>query len=258
MRREEGFGYPLPMRSAVQSGLASGARRRLSTLTRRPARLAWAALILAVLWARPAASLASETPGPSTAQLATAAALPNQSAVIADLDGDSHADVAIVKPEGWGPRGFQYRIELRLTTRAGTSSFSVAGETGGLRIVARDVDGDGDLDLVIKSARSLTPVGVWINDGHGGFTEGDPGAYPPSIWSEGPGVVLSHQRETFQAIVPDSHRRSCIDFCVAFFASNELFLGRPSLVLMAAHPLSAAVSLPQTRAPPRTFPQLPS
>jgi len=226
-------------------------------LTRRPASLGWAFLILVVLWARPAASLASETPSPSTSQLATAPALPNQSAVIADLDGDRHADVAIVKPEGWSARGFEYRIELRLTTRAGTSSFKVAGETGGLRIVARDVDGDGDLDLVIKSARSLAPVGVWINDGHGRFTEGDPGAYPPSIWSEGPGVVSNHQRETFQATVPDSHR-SCIDFGVAVFPSKQLFFGRPFLFLTAANPPSAAVGLPQTRAPPCPLPQPPS
>ena len=57
----------------------------------------------------------------------------------------------------------------------------------GLLVTARDVDGIGnDLDLIIKSAKSFTPIGVWINNHHGGFTKADASVYAPSIWSDGP------------------------------------------------------------------------
>ncbi len=127
-----------------------------------------------------------------------------------------------------GSKGFWYRIELQLTTGVSPSSFSVSAEKGGLRLVPRDVDGDGDLDLVITGAWTLAPVGVWINNGHGGFTQGDLTAYSLSIWTEGPCILSDTPHERVQATVPESYR-SCIDFSIGFYFCNNLLFERATL-----------------------------
>src|SRR5712664_2232306 len=80
------------------------------------------ALALWPLWAFSASCLASETPAAASQRTGTTA-LSIQGGTVADLDGDSRPDLAIVEAEGWGPRGFQYRIVLDLTTRGAPSSF---------------------------------------------------------------------------------------------------------------------------------------
>jgi hypothetical protein len=212
----------------------------------------WPLLVLWALGALSAACWASEAPTPSAVQLPIAPFFCDQGCAIADLDGDGRPDLAIVRAEGWGPNGFQYRIDLDLTTRVGLSSFSVSAERGGLRIIPRDVNGDWDLDLIITSAWSFTPVGVWINDGHGGFTRSDPTAYPQSTWTEGPRIFSDTPHETFQATVPESSRdwpgsSAGPPFC------NELISKRLTLLLGAVTPPSGTPRRPQTRGPPFPF-----
>ena len=215
-----------------------------------------AALLLCALWGLSAACLASETLSPSALPLETTPLLWDQGCVIADLDGDGRPDFAIVRAEGWGSKGFQYRIELDLTTRVGLTSFSVSAQRGGLRIIPRYVNGDWDLDLVITSAWSFTPVGVWINDGHGGFIRGDPTAYPQSIWNEGPGILSETPHETFQATVPEFSRNWPGSSKVPSFC-NELTIKRLTLRLAAANPPGGATRRPQSRGPPFLLPQQP-
>lgn len=186
----------------------------------------------------------------------TAPLLWDQGGAIADLDGDGRPDLATVIAQGWGPNGFQYRIELELTSGIGSSFLTVSAEKDGLRIVPRDVDGDRDLDLVITSDWSLAPVGVWINDGHGRFTQGDLTAYPRSIWTEDSGVLSDAPQEALQATVTQSYR-SLIDFSSGSYFWNELVFERP-LLLAAATSLKEVVRQPQTRAPPRPSPQQPN
>jgi hypothetical protein len=119
------------------------------------------------------------------------------------------------------------------------------------------VDGDGDLDLVVMSAWALAPVGVWINNGHGEFTRGDPTAYPLAMWTEGPKVVSNTPQEAPKATVPQFYR-TCIDFSnESCFRSNLLF-ERLLGFLGAASPQTGATAWPQTRAPPCLLPQRPS
>jgi hypothetical protein len=127
--------------------------------------------------------------------------------MVANRNGGHRLDIVIVEPEGWEPAGFRYRVVLDSTTRGVTSALDLTAEEGGLRVIARDVDGTGDdLDLIIKSARSLAPVGVWLNDHRGGFTRVDPSAYAPSIWSEGPLILADSPPDTLQTAVLPSYQ----------------------------------------------------
>jgi hypothetical protein len=180
----------------------------------------------------------------------------DQGCAIADLDGDGRPDLAIARAEGWGPSGFRYRIDLDLTTRVGLSPFSVSAQRGGLGIVPRDVNGDWDLDLVISSAWSFAPVGVWINDGHARFIRGDPSAHPKSIWNQGSGIFSETPHETFQVAVPE-FSRSWSNSSLGPSFCNELILKRLTLVLAAINPRSGAPRRPQTRGPPFPLSQQP-
>ena len=104
---------------------------------------------------------------------------------LADFDGDSRTDIAFAKLRGLVNGVFHYQIEVLLSAQPRATFEVESGRAGGgLHITARDVDGDQDLDLVITTEFTREPVGVWINDGHGGFTPGDAAIYPASIWQE--------------------------------------------------------------------------
>ena len=240
-----------------QAGLAPRVGPRIPRATLRSGIYLRAAVMLCALWGLSAACLARETASPSALRLEAAPLLYDQGGVIADLDGDGRPDFAIVRAEGWDSKGLRYRIELQLSTGASPSSFSVSAEKGGLRLVPRDVDGDGDLDLVVMSAWGRAPVGVWINNGHGEFTRGEPTAYPRSIWAEGPEVVSSIPQEERKATVPQSYR-SCIDFSDESYSRNNLVFERLSLFPGGAGPQEGAARWPQTRAPPCVLSQRPS
>jgi FG-GAP-like repeat len=116
---------------------------------------------------------------------------------VADFDGDSLTDIAFAKPRGVVNGVYRYQVEVLLSGQPRTT-FEVAyrNSGGGLHVTARDIDGDRDLDLVITTEFGREPVGVWINDGRGSFSQGDPAIYSSSIWQEskealeGPSVPL--------------------------------------------------------------------
>ncbi len=79
---------------------------------------------------------------------------------------------------------YRYRVDVHLSTDLNTTFDVDSGAAGGLHIIARDVDGDLDLDLVISSEFGREPIGIWINDGHGAFTKGHAETYIGSIWQD--------------------------------------------------------------------------
>jgi hypothetical protein len=243
-------------RALLKPMLDSESGQRPCSATRLPSILRWCILSLWALGALAAAGWTSEPATPSSVQLPPTPSFCDQGCAIADLDGDGRPDLAIARAEGWGPKGFQYRIELNLTTRAGLSSFSVSAQRGGLRIIPRDVNGDWDLDLIITSAWSLTPVGVWINDGHGGFTRSDATACPQSTWTEGPKIFSDNPRETFAATVSESSRNWPGSSEGAPFR-NELVIKRLTVLLATGNPPRGAPCRPQTRGPPFPLSQQP-
>ena len=122
-----------------------------------------------------------------------AAALPNQSSnaspafnsyfAIADFDGDRKPDFATVEVQNGNSGSVtQYSIRFHLTAGA-SQSFGVSAPAGGLQIVARDVNGDDALDLLVSTAWLHKQVAVLLNDGHGNFTLAKPEAFPAAIWS---------------------------------------------------------------------------
>jgi hypothetical protein len=99
---------------------------------------------------------------------------------IADFDGDSKPDLASVETGKSDLTRADYSIQLQLSA-AGRQTFQIVAPVGGLRIVARDVNGDHTLDLVLTTTRFGQPVAILLNDGHGFFSREDPGAFPEAF-----------------------------------------------------------------------------
>jgi len=102
---------------------------------------------------------------------------PGLSFSIADFDGDSKPDLASVETGQSDRTRTEYSIHLQLSA-AGRQTFQIVAPVGGLRIVARDVNGDQTLDLVLTTAWLGQPVAILLNDGHGAFLRVDPAAFP--------------------------------------------------------------------------------
>jgi hypothetical protein len=103
---------------------------------------------------------------------------------IADLDGDRRPDLAYVETGRSDVSQTDYWIRLQVTSGQGQRILVVA-PSGGLQIVARDVNGDHALDLVLTSAWLKQPVAILLNDGHGVFSQVDPSAFPAAFSEPG-------------------------------------------------------------------------
>jgi len=115
----------------------------------------------------------------------------NSNFAIADFDGDRKPDLAtveILRSESSSNTRYSIRFEL---TAGITQVFGLTAPAGGLQIVARDVNGDDALDLLVSTVWLHQQVAVLLNDGHGRFTLADPGEYPvslqgyESVWKSG-------------------------------------------------------------------------
>jgi hypothetical protein len=132
---------------------------------------------------------------------------------VADFDGDSQPDLAITKMEAQGA-GYVYWLEFELSTKREADPArqrpglpTLASSVFGLHLTPRDVDGDHDLDIVVTVGVARQPVAVWINDGQGGFEEGDLAAYPTLTWGEE--LSLSAQSGSYNGpLLYDPGRRS--------------------------------------------------
>jgi len=104
---------------------------------------------------------------------------------IADFDGDQKPDLATVEVQkGSSSRTTQYSIRFQLT--AGISQvFGVTAPSGGLQIVARDVNGDNALDVLVTTSLQHEQVAVLLNDGHGKFRLADASEFPGAIQENG-------------------------------------------------------------------------
>ena len=142
----------------------------------------WSTRVLAfgALWMLAATCLASEPP-------VSVVHFPHHASPAAGISYDRRFEFVIVQSQGWGPHGFKFQIWLGSPMQGPGSSLALSAGESGLVVTARDVDGVGnDLDLIIKTAKSFTPIGVWINNHRGGFTKADSRIYAKSIWADCP------------------------------------------------------------------------
>jgi hypothetical protein len=108
----------------------------------------------------------------------------NPDFAIADFDGDRQPDLATVEA-GLSTSAGNTRYSIRFKLTSGDAQvFGVTAPVGGLQIVARDVNGDNALDLLVSTAWQHRQVAVLLNDGHGNFTLASPGAVAASAWED--------------------------------------------------------------------------
>jgi hypothetical protein len=116
---------------------------------------------------------------------------------IADFDGDWKPDLAIVETASLRRVQANYAIHLQLS--AGSDlSFLINAPDGGVRVAARDVNGDSFPDVVVSSVNDERIVAVLLNDGHGKFSRAEPASYlgtatDPSLFLHGSKQAIAQQ-----------------------------------------------------------------
>jgi len=103
----------------------------------------------------------------------TAGAVFSQSSAIADLDDDGRPDLAFSTTAIRTRSSAEYRIEIKLSSQDALVTFTLSGDSDQTRISPEDIDGDRDLDLVLRNVWTGAPLALWINDGKGHFHEGN-------------------------------------------------------------------------------------
>jgi hypothetical protein len=80
----------------------------------------------------------------------------------ADFDGDHKPDLAELH---------RASVELRLSTGNQLYLATSLSQAPGREIVVVDLDGDHDLDIVVRNRFLAVQADIWLNDGRGSFTE---------------------------------------------------------------------------------------
>ncbi len=168
---------------------------------------------------------------------------------VADLDGDSQADGAILIDSQRMGAHTSVQIKLHFTGRPNSElNFESSGHA--LAVRAWDVDQDGDNDLVVEDAFTHKPLRVWINEGHGDFHEGNVQDFPA--------LALEADKQ----LQPPSNQPFGLLFCVAQQRGFEIsiltvhLLGRPpsgnTLLAISTHSSATLQALAShfSRAPP--------
>jgi hypothetical protein len=121
----------------------------------------------------------AETPRSLARSLASAGT--SSQFVFGDFDGDRKPDLATVHLLRREVHFARYSIRFELTSGI-WQTVGVTAPLGGLQIVARDVNGDSTLDLVISTPWQHQAVAVLLNDGQGNFKSGSLTGISPAIW----------------------------------------------------------------------------
>lgn len=175
-----------------------------------------------------------------------AGASPVSSFAIADFDGDARPDIANVQTEQNSSTTSSYWIALRLSA-IGPQFLRVVAPSGGVKIEARDVNGDHTVDLVVTTAGLERPVAIFLNDGHGSFSPAEPTSFPAAFTHSSFGW---DSRSNYQEIVPalsQSRDGACLQS--SKFGRDGLLAGL-SLTFITKFPLNPVLTPYAGRAPP--------
>jgi hypothetical protein len=196
--------------------------------------------VLACAWA-PHAQAAEQWPNGLSHEFFTAE-------LATTLDADNQTDW-IRAYSCTGPAGGAascLRVEVSETGSTQTILLNTAAK--GVRITSHDVDGDHLPDVLVFSAEDGRPLGVWINDGHGGFKESDVRSYPASVWHEDPLLCRTPSPEYIPLASTNGVQDFCLDPCL--LKTPRLDSGRSLGDLEVAAPHSARLDGHSGRAPP--------
>jgi hypothetical protein len=172
---------------------------------------------------------------------------PGLTFAIADFDGDRHPDFANIQAGQNRSGSSDYSIQIYLS-EVERQSINLVAPVGGLRIEARDVDGDHSIDLVVSTAWRKQPVAIFLNDGHGTFSRAELAAFP-GAFSECQTNLASASNLTTDAIgiSPQPGAGICRD-------ENDSGIDRSPenliFVLSAGFPLDSFLTSHAGRAPP--------
>jgi len=124
-----------------------------------------------------------------------------------DFDGDLHPDVATVQPVSNNSSNTItiYKVQVELSA-AGPQSIHLVGPVGGLRIVARDVNGDGIPDLIVSSAWREEPLAFLLSDGRGAFSLAEPSSFPGASGRSENTLNCNLPRQTDTVAIPPQSR----------------------------------------------------
>jgi hypothetical protein len=167
---------------------------------------------------------------------------------IADFDGDNRPDFASVQVGQSSLQSTRYWIAFQLSGRSG-QTVSLMAPNGGLRITARDVNGDNFLDVVITTLWTNKPVAILLNDGLGNFTAANPSAFQ-SAFAAPETSCTSATDEIRDATALSDSRLIPGDHCeesglLSRGSTNGLLSPKP-----CSGPLTPSVSTFSGRAPP--------
>jgi hypothetical protein len=189
------------------------------------ARTVWV-LVLALLLALSAHRGQGQVrPGPGVA--------PGTAFAFSDFDGDLRPDLAVVQA-GRSDRSFtDYWVQLKLTT-AGMQSIRIVGPTGGLQVLARDVNGDDVPDLVLTTLWRNQPVAILLNDGTGGFSRVDPSVFPGAFspFETGCSGPLRQEETPLVALTPHRAGFSPLVARLPYLGGSGQFLPRGELAVL--------------------------
>jgi hypothetical protein len=119
---------------------------------------------------------------------------------MADFTGDGNPDLAAVEEENPALSAERkYLIEIQLT-EGGRQFLEVNGLFGRLFVTAKDVTGDGTLDLIVRVIGSSAPVAVFLNDGCGHFSPHQPSSFNPILPGSSSGDEISSREPRFESL----------------------------------------------------------
>ena len=118
--------------------------------------------------------------------------------VTADFNGDNKADVVTITASEPAATGHTLRF-----APMDAAAFALQKGLSTNRLIARDIDGDTDRDLVLETAFS-EPIAVWLNDGAGNFVRGNLEDYRFQLSHQSPQTVVAMNAGNFHDPLDDS------------------------------------------------------
>jgi hypothetical protein len=164
---------------------------------------------------------------------------------VADFDGDHQPDLASVQTGAAGSS--DYLVAFRLS-ELGRRYLRITGPKGGLIVEARDVNGDRVPDLVVASAWLDKPVAIFLNDGHGNFSQVNPSAFPRAFATSDASWNSYNNRHSCAVALPRSSSSGEIQFASGTerILQTKEFLRFQSVRLASVRPMALSAG----RAPP--------